>query len=102
MSKRRFPLKEFPELLKNPPPNLDIMLYDKNKNGSTPHSGDNIVKKPTLSQRMNQLENSINKLVEKMDARFDSIEKRLDNVNARLDYVISANNLKDLPQNKKI
>ena len=51
------------------------------------------VKKPTLNQR-------IDKLTELMNSRFDNLEKRIDNIDTRLDYIVSANNLKDLPKSK--
>lgn len=93
MSKRRIPLTKFPELLKNPPPNLDIMLYDKKK--KEPHLGDKNVKKT----RMDRIEESITKLSEQMNSRFDKFEKdvnsRFDRIDARLDYIVKANNLKD-------
>ncbi|MCQ2796361.1 MAG: hypothetical protein MJ213_03545 [Bacilli bacterium] len=64
------------------------------------------MKKPALSQRMDQLEGRIDrkeksitnlaKIVEdsfkRVDARIDNLEK---DINARLDYIVEANNLKD-------
>ncbi|MCQ2786957.1 MAG: hypothetical protein MJ199_00985 [Bacilli bacterium] len=104
MSRKRFSLDKFPELLKNPPHDIDIMLYDKKKKGSTHHPGDNTVKKPTLSQRMDQLdgridriEESIAKLAEEMRNGFKQVNTRIDRIDTRLDY----NGLKRLPVDGK-
>lgn len=97
MSKRRFPLKKFPELLKNPPPDVDIMLYDKKKEGST-STGDHTVKQ----SRMDRLEESIAKLAKIVSDGFSEVRQDIKglkqdvkDINTRLDYIVKANNLKD-------
>ena len=52
-----------------------------------------LVKKKT--SRLDRIEMSIAKLAQEMRDGFKQ-------VNTRLDYIVSANNLKDLPQSKKI
>mgnify|MGYP003325837706 CR=1 FL=1 len=101
MSRKRYPLNKFLELLKNPPPNVDIMLYDKNK--KRPRPEDNTMNKPTLSQRMERLETIVIEGFKQVNERIDNIEKRLDynglqieRIEKRLDY----NNLKPLPNHK--
>ena len=95
MSRKRFSLDKFPELLKNPPHDIDIMLYDKKKKGSTHHLGDNIVKKPTLSQRLDELTEIVKDGFKRVNTRIDNLETRIDRIDARLDYIVKANNLKD-------
>lgn len=102
---KKFPLDKFPELLKNPPHDVDIMLYDKKKKGF--HPGDNTV------NNSNDGRMTLTKLAIEMRAGFEQVNSRIDNlekdvnslkqdvkdINTRLDYIVQANNLKD---NKKI
>ena len=73
-------------------------MYTEEEKSDT-NSGDHIVKKPTLSQRLDKL----TELIELMNTRFDNLEKDISSlkqdikdINARLDY----NGLKQLPSNK--
>ncbi|MCQ2795794.1 MAG: hypothetical protein MJ213_00560 [Bacilli bacterium] len=87
-----------------------LVIRGKIKKTRDHHPGDNTVKKPTLSQRMDQLDGridrievSITKLAEEMrngfkqvNTRIDNLEKRIDGIDARLDY----NGLKKLPKSR--
>ncbi|MCQ2795261.1 MAG: hypothetical protein MJ214_03550 [Bacilli bacterium] len=99
---------EFKEFLKNPSPKVKVPLYTEIEViQTTTNSGDDTVKKPTLSQKFDTLSQRLDELTElvkdgfkRVDTRIDNLEKdvnaRIDRIDARLDY----NGLKKLPNNK--
>ncbi|MCQ2795778.1 MAG: hypothetical protein MJ213_00480 [Bacilli bacterium] len=70
--------------------------YQKKEKGPAHHTGDNTMKKPTLRQKMNQLEVSINELTKIVNDGFKQVNNRIDRIENRLDY----NGLKKLPNNR--
>ncbi|MCQ2795234.1 MAG: hypothetical protein MJ214_03415 [Bacilli bacterium] len=94
MSKRRFPLNKFPELLKNPPPDVDIMLYDKKKEGFNP--GGVMKNSNDGKMTLTKLAKIVSDGFKQVNTRIDNLEARIDQIDARLDY----NGLKKLPNNK--
>ncbi|MCQ2794986.1 MAG: hypothetical protein MJ214_02090 [Bacilli bacterium] len=101
-------LKEVKELFKKLPPNVRIRVYydDMGKSKYTLNELGSRVDK--LELRMNRIESKLDQIgdalfefIKTTNARFDSLEKDVKDINARLDYIVQANNLKDLPRNKK-
>ena len=95
MPGRKFPLKKFPELLKNPPPDVDIMLYDKKKEGVT-SAGDHTVNNPNEGKMtLTKLAKIVSDGFSEVRQDIKGLKQDVKDINTRLDYIVKANNLKD-------
>ncbi|MCQ2786985.1 MAG: hypothetical protein MJ199_01125 [Bacilli bacterium] len=86
-----------------------FVIRGKIKKKNNHHPGDNTVKKPTLSQRLDELTEIVKDGFKRVNTRIDNLEKdvsslkqdvkdintRIDRIDTRLDYIVKANNLKD-------
>ena len=93
-------LVELKEFLKNPSPKVKVPLYTEIEvERRTIDSGDDTVKKKTLSQRLDELTNLVKDGFARVDTRIDNLTNDFNSfkqeINTRLDYIVKANNLKD-------
>ncbi|MCQ2795353.1 MAG: hypothetical protein MJ214_04035 [Bacilli bacterium] len=82
---------ELKEFLKNLSANLKVPVYTESEDGAKPVK--NTKDRVTLKQVVDIMNDKFQKLEAKVDAGFKQ-------VNDRLDYIVSVNNLKDLPKTK--
>ncbi len=118
------PLNNFSKLLKNPPQDLFVDVY----NGINKVKKEPAVKEPKTKYTLNQLGKKVDQIgdalfnfinyatneFKQLNTRIDNVETRLDNlekdvsqlkqdvkgINTRLDYIVTANKLKDLSNNR--
>ncbi|MCQ2796591.1 MAG: hypothetical protein MJ213_04780 [Bacilli bacterium] len=55
-----------------------------------------------MTTRVDKLAGIVAALAKTVDDGFKELRNDIKGINTRLDYIVSANNLKDLPDNRKI
>lgn len=88
-------LDKFSKLLKNPPQNVYVSIYTKERVEVEPVGHPS--KKMTLKQVVEMMNEGFKRLDSKIDTGFKQINDRIDKVEQRLDY----NNLKPLPKENR-